>query len=233
MQSPELVQTLQAGALLIGSAHSDGLPDLKSVLVSRLSQYHTFLGQDVVFGEESLEDIQLKTAQQSLSIVAQVQNVLSKPPEASTSAATTAQQLLGTRDLAQVRTLLSIVFKWAAKPLLTRVTAAIPNVTPGSRNRTTVNIIDLTSVPDDYKMLSSLIYRLMGIILPFGIQGSLTQTIVTSIILDRHLGDLLRPCIVLGWLPKSLASESVPPLDDLRPLVVHMITMSVVYLPRQ
>lgn len=130
--------------------------------------------------------------------------------------------MIGTRDMTQLRTLSSIVFKWAVEPLLSRVMSAIPTITPAERHGMGVKIIDLTTVPEDYKHLSSVLTTLLSLILPQGLKASLAHTPIAADLVDKHLSDLLKPCIVLGWLPKSLASESVTPLDVVRSLVVHI-----------
>ncbi|EKM59775.1 uncharacterized protein PHACADRAFT_114971 [Phanerochaete carnosa HHB-10118-sp] len=232
VQSSNLVSVLQRGAILAGSTGSEGKSDIRDVLTSRLSQYYSALGQDQVSDVNgALENVQLRTAQEALVVIEQVQSIVSpKRPDANrvptpgqTSENDAPEELLGTRDLAQLCTLLSLVFKWAVEPLLSRVSASIPNTTPGGRRRTEVNIIDLTSVPEDYQLLRSILFRVTRLLLLSGVRGSLNATHITSAIVDRHLGDLLKPCLVLGWLPKSLSSESVLPLDDLRPVAMRLI----------
>ncbi|KAJ3558366.1 hypothetical protein NM688_g970 [Phlebia brevispora] len=227
MQASNLSSVFRAGALLTGSSKPEGASDLKSILLSRLSLYYDALGREEhQEQEDTLEIVQLKTAQEALSVVEAVQRLLAGTDASKSQHPVDAHETaIGTRDLAQVRTLLSIVFNWAIQPLLAHVIAAIPTVIPGARRRTEVNIIDLTTVPDDYKLLSELASRLIVIILPKGIEGPSNTTLISNVLLDRHLTDLLRPCIVLGWLPKSAASESVSPIDELRPMVVHIINL--------
>ena len=239
MQSSELASLLQSGSILAGATKSEGKTDLQGVLSSRLSQYYASIGREIPddFGT-SLEAVQHHTAKEALDVLERVQGIVSRSDgegagrsdSAQKSEKDAPQDLLGTRDLAQIRTLLSLVFKWAIEPLLGRISASIPTITPGGRRRTEVNIIDLTSVPEDYELLSSILSRIMKILLPSGVKGPLSPTHITSALVDRHLTDLLRPCLVLGWLPKALSSESVLPLDELRPLAVHLISMSVLIL---
>ena len=229
MQNVELTSLFQAGSILAGSSKVEGATDLKTVLASRLSQYYQTLGQDSSVGsDDTLEVVQLRTAQESLSVVERAQTIFTQTRVASTqngAGAHDSPDVIGTRDLAQIRTLLSIVFNWAVKPLLARVIAAIPTVTPGARRRTDVNIIDLTTVPEDYRTLSDILARLFKIVLPRGVQGSVSPTIIVNVFLDKHFVDLLRPCMILGWLPKSSASESVAPIDSLRSPVVHLLNL--------
>jgi hypothetical protein len=234
MQSSELVSVLQNASILAGSTKSEAKSDLQGVLSSRLSQYYAAIGKDMPDESGlSLEAVQFRTATEALDVVEQVQSLVNNGGQsglAQNSEKDAPQNLLGTRDLSQIRTLLSLVFKWAVEPPLSRVSASIPSVTPAGRRRTTVDIIDLTSVPEDYETLASVLPRIIGMILPAGVRGSPSPTHIASAIIDGHLSDVLRPCLVLGWLPKSLASESVLPLDDLRPLMVHLINMSVLIL---
>ncbi|KAI0723142.1 hypothetical protein C8Q76DRAFT_767130 [Earliella scabrosa] len=131
--------------------------------------------------------------------------------------------LFGTRDLALVRTLMSIVFKWAIEPLLQRITAAIPS-TSTSHAVSGARIIDLTGLPDEYATWSNMTSRILALPLADGISSPLSQSVVTATLLNQHLPDLLFPCVVIGWLPKSLASDSMPTGDALRPQVMHLLS---------
>ena len=126
--------------------------------------------------------------------------------------------------MAQLRTLSSIIFRWGVEPLLSRIIPAIPSSVGGGGSKSTVKVIDLTTVPEDYKHLSSTITTLLRMVLPSGPSGSFSNTHITADLVDKHLADLIKPCIVLGWLPKSLSSESVVPLDVVRPLIVHVLS---------
>ena len=132
---------------------------------------------------------------------------------------------IGSRDLAQVRTLLAIVFKWGVEPLLGRVVSAIPVKTPVKpQSHTDAKIIDLTGLPDDFERLSATVLRLLRLPFPEESRASLLQTAVTSSLLNKHLVDLLKPSIVLGWMPKNLATESVRPVDAIRPRVMRLLS---------
>lgn len=232
-QNQELTSAIAAGAFLAGTTRGDNPSNLRSVLISRLLQYDEYLGHDKTEYSGSLEEIQLETGRQALNVISRVQALLgvdsgsdAAAPSSSTADAAQEEYLIGTRDMAQMRTLLSIVFRWAIDPLLTRVTAAIPTINAGKRNQN-YPIIDLTNIPKDFELLSSLLSQFIHNLLPNGVQGTLSPTHISLAILDRHLDDFMRPCIVLGWLPESLASDSVRPLDELRPVLVRLITMSV------
>lgn len=232
MQSTQLKTVLEAGALLAGSARSEGATKLEDVLKARLQQYRSHIGLTIPETPgATLDDLQVDTACEALSVLEQVQSHLSgKIEHGGSSDGSTQEELLGSRDLVQIRTLLSLVFKWAIDPCLRRLCASIHTSTiPGSRHKADANIIDLTTVPDDYNRLKDTVLRLIHMILPEGIQGAPHATVLSSLILDKHLEDLLRPSMALGWLPKSSASESVLPVDDLRPMVVRLLLMLVAH----
>jgi hypothetical protein len=92
-------------------------------------------------------------------------------------------------------------------------------------------IIDLTTTPEDYRQLSSFLVRILALLLPDGLHGRLPQTLITTTLLDRHLTDILKPCIALGWLPKSLSSEGTPTLDEIRPKIMRLFEMCVPWSP--
>jgi len=232
---PSLSALLSAASCLVDSSHSKASPNLKYVLLSRLSQYHSLLGSARTVSESNtLEEVEVTTAKEALYILGGVQQILGvkeRPQDggmangsAKTVGSSTEVPLIGTRDLAELRTLLSIIFKWGVDPLLSKVILSWPSK-PASGSK----IIDLTSTPADYGLLSSFVSRLMALVFPDGLIEPSPQTHITTIMLNRHMADLLRPCIALGWLPKSLASYSTPPLDAIRPLTMRLLAMWVHY----
>jgi hypothetical protein len=238
-QSSELADILRAVSFLIDSAQSASHSDLKAVLVSRLTQYYATLGHHDKQIASTEEELQLETAQEALSVVERVQKILSRdgsptPPTSEGKSqglernhhTLSEAPAIGTRDLAQLRTLISITFKWGVELLLVRVVTAWP-CTPSSTQCSRSKVIDLTTIPEDYKQLSSLLVHLLTILFPDGVDGSLPQTLITATLLNRHLADLLNPCIALGWLPKSLSSEATPAVDEIRPKIMHLLGMYV------
>lgn len=218
-------ELLRVAVVLTGStATSDVRPtDLRDVLRRRLSDYYISIGRPTAHEDPSLEDTQLETATEALSILEQLHLSLgSQEPPSTAIDAPDPGALLGTRDLALVRTLVSIVFKWATEPLLRRITNAIPS-TSISYAVAGASIIDLTGLPHEYSTLSSITSRMLAIPLADGIASPLSQSAVTATLLHRHLPDLLLPCVVIGWLPKSLASDSMPTGDALRPQAMHLL----------
>lgn len=228
MAEPELEKLLRAGRSLLGSTPSDSevTSKLAVVLQQRLAQYYAIIGTECPDLSENLEDVRLRTAMEALYVLECLQRVWSRDDAASHPQDGPSSVGIGSRDLAQVRTLLAIVLKWGVEPQLGRVVSAIPVRTPAKpQAHAGAKIIDLTGVPDDYERLSSTVSRLLRLPFPDDPQGSLLQTAVTSTLLNKHLADLLRPCIVLGWMPKNLATESVKPVDSIRPLVMRLLSL--------
>ena len=199
--------------------------DLKDVLQRRLSDYRTLLNQDSTTENASLESLQLQTATEALLILELLHRALTDP-ESGDSTSQKDPSLVGTRDLGLIRTLLSIVLKWAVDPLLQRIVAGIPS-TSASHAVKGARIIDLTGLPHEFSTLTSVTSRLLSLPLSDGLGSPLSQSVVTATLLNRHLPDLLLPCIVLGWLPKSLSTETMPTADSLRPQVMHLLSRYV------
>ncbi|KAF7332143.1 RTP1-C1 domain-containing protein [Mycena kentingensis (nom. inval.)] len=163
---------LRAGLCLVES--SENQTDLKNVLIQRLVRYYATLKIEPapVNASDSLDSIQLRTALESLNTLQSVHEVLVQ------------QDLpVGTRDMAEIRTLLAITFRWAVNPLLSRAILIQPKP-----SRPTV-------VSEDFKQLRDIISRLLGV----GIAQN-PSTFVTTTLLTRHLDQLLRAGIALGWL---------------------------------
>ncbi|KAF8231899.1 hypothetical protein L208DRAFT_1361765 [Tricholoma matsutake] len=221
MASEDLLRVALAdGACLVDSAPATLSLDLKSVLVNRLSRYYDRRGSGSVSHTISLEEIQFITAREALSVVGRVQRVLGGPD---TDAKTTDNPLIGNRDLGELRTLLSVVFKWGVDPLLSKVVLAWPSKDAPPETKEP-RIIDLTTSAEDYELLFSLVSQLMSLLFPSDMQDGISQTLITTTMLDRHAIDLLRPCITLGWVPKYLASDSRPPLDAGRPFTMRLLS---------
>lgn len=225
MAAAHLSQALSDGACLIGSEGFTAPSDLRSSLENRLSRYYARCGTGSVSESDSLEKIQLITATEALSVVGRIQHILGADTHneqpVDTLDVDRQPLLIGTQDLAELRTLLSITFKWGIDPLMSRVVSAWPGkkVPDGPR------IIDLTTSSEDYTLLSSMACHLLDLLFPGDPSVRIPETLITVSILNRHLMDLLRPCITLGWLPRSLASDSRPPLDAIRPRIMRLLTL--------
>lgn len=239
----DLTFALKAGAVLAGSDSSEHAQDLFAILRARLTKYHDVLGGEGQRAEEKdLLGIQLDTAIESLRVIERVHIILGgiEDPGGAERAAPgdgPAREggqdegipAVGTRDMALLRTLLSIAFKWGTEPLLARLIASFPS----KASHHGPMIIDLTSAPGDYALLSSLLSRLLTLLFPLGIHGRLSQTFVTSTILNRHVTDVLRPCIVFAWLPNDLKS-GFSPSEDLKPLALRLLSAcAYLYLPHR
>lgn len=227
----------RAAAILTGpSGSSDARSThLKDVLRRRILEYSEAMGKTALTDEMTLETLQSFTALEALSLLELLHKQLKAPdaplpqgecPVGGPSpgdAPKREQPLLGTRDIALIRTLLSVLFKWAVAPLLQRIVAAIPS-TSASQGIARASIIDLTGLPHEFSTLSSIASRLLALVLPAGPGSPISQSGVTAALLNRQLSELLVPCIVIGWLPKSLASDTMPTADNVRPLVMHLLS---------
>ncbi|KAI6105625.1 hypothetical protein F5141DRAFT_1235511 [Pisolithus sp. B1] len=220
---------LRAASHLLDSEAGQGR-NLKSVLNDRLDKFYASLNKDRPFSvRDTVEDLRLETVQCALETLERVCSLLDV--NSFTSVATVPEApdvqvevsddapVIGSRDLVQLRTLLSIVFRWGIDPLLARVSHAWPGKTT---RQVGTRIVEL-GTPQDYHSLSSLLLRLSTVLLPCGPRGRLSQTVITTAILDRYLADFMGASIALGWLPKSLSSAETPTIDDLRPVVLRLL----------
>ncbi|KAF8165366.1 hypothetical protein B0H34DRAFT_793763 [Crassisporium funariophilum] len=229
----ELALALSSGSYLLeSSSPPSSSPDLKIILKERLLSYYRYLGSDhalqTLQENLTLEDVQTLTAREALSVVDKVQKILEKDndtglPDADPDADATPTQapLIGTRDLTKLRTLLALIFKWGTEPILGRVSLAWPS----THHRAGDGIVDQASISGDFTFLSSLVTSLMSLIFPQGVQGHVSQTLITTTILGRHAADLLQPSIGLGWLPESFSCDSTPTLHEVRPLVLRFLRL--------
>jgi hypothetical protein len=165
--------------------------------------------------------VQRETACEALNLVERVQKILSEEH------AEDAENIprIGTRDLALLRTLVSIIFQWGTEPLFAQVASSWPNKSP-SIAKHGEKIIDLTNTPENYALLTSFIARISRLFYASE-EATLSQTHITVILLKKHAAAILKPCIALGWLPKSLASESTPSVASLRPFTTKLLNLYV------
>ena len=198
-------------------------PDLKTALFNRLCRYYELRGSKRDDLENlSLSDLQLLTAEEALNTVSDVHKILSQDTHAE-GHGQDVSGALGTRHLAQLRTLISVVFKWGVETLLSHCLQIWPTK-PGE----VLGITPSEEVLKQYDSLVAMTNRLMGMIFSGG-SGPLSVTHITAAINDDHLIDLLRPCLALGWLPKSLSTESIVSCDSLRPATLRLLSMYVFY----
>ncbi|KAI9509135.1 hypothetical protein F5148DRAFT_1348955 [Russula earlei] len=230
----ELSRCLAAGSLLIHSEKGGDAPNLRAVLLTRLAQCRAQRGlPERVCGAMSLEQAQEETAQEALSVVESVQRILDQDerthpapndPLRSNEDSPDEMPLIGTRDISQLRTLLSIVFKWGTEPLLARINVVWPERS-STHAQPRSKILEMNDAPRSYVKLTIMIRQFLSLIFPRGVHGTIPQTLITSTILNRHATDILRPGITLGWVPKSLSTESFSVVDDLRPFIMRLMSM--------
>ena len=225
----ELASALAQGTCLLETSSTpSNPPDMKSVLHSRLLKYYACLeSQDGVKGElresSTLEEMQILTAKEALSVVQKVHHVLDIE-DATTNGTPDQVPSIGTRDLAQLRTLLSLIFKWGIEPLFNQVALALPVINTAN---TKAKIVDVSQGSDGYRFLSEFVTSVFLLIFPRGVQGQISQTLITTSILSRHVSDLLNPSITLGWLPEPLSSSSFPIMHEMRVFVIHLLKLYV------
>lgn len=220
MSSKDLAAALGDGAILLGTGTaSNPASNLESALRNRLSAFYERIGEQEP-PLASQDDVQLATAKEAIRVVQRVHQIIDLPAE--TDPVSGEGPAIGTRDLGQLRTLMSITFKWAVSPLFQRVSREWPS------NQS--KIIDLTLGGDDYRLLGDLTLAFLALIFPDGPQGRISQTLITTSILSLHIKDLLLPALSLGWLPESQATSVMWPLHSARPLVTRLIKLYV-FLP--
>ena len=219
--SPELADVLKAAAVLSGVDSIEiqkdtGANGLADVLRARLDAFDQTLHVNIQKRDLDLFLLQVNTAYAALYAVERIQRVLSQHEEQSNTPGSTTgtPTQIGSKDMGQTRTLLSIIFRWGTDLLLSRVLPSLPNklsprLPPGAQ------IIDLTAAYEDYTLLSDSLTRLLKMLYPEGPQGRASQTFITVQIYTRCFTQILRPCICLGWLPKELRGD-FPPLPDVK-----------------
>jgi hypothetical protein len=230
----ELSHYLAASSLLIHSEKGGPAPNLRAVLLMRLAQYRAQRGlPERDDGDLTLEQAREETAQEALSVVENVQRILDQ--DAATAPAPTVLPhpredslgevpVIGTKDLSQLRTLLSIVFKWGTEPILALIQVVWP-----ARGSTSTHlgpkIVEANDVFKSYARLIAMTRRLLSLLFPRGVHGTVPQTLITTTLLNRHVTDILRPGITLGWIPKALSTEFILVVDDFRPLIMRLMSM--------
>ncbi len=221
MSTQSVIQSvLHAGSLLLDSSSSNQSTvkhSLNDTLLQRLWRYcdHEQIPRKLD-DKSNLDEIKLVTAEESLSVVVRAQTLLGID-EAEDNV-----PVIGTRDIAQLRALLAIVFKWGVDHLLPRVVVALPKVTSKAGPS---RITALDTAGQDFKRLAALLADTLALLFPNGPNSQLPQTLITTTLINRHLTDVLKPSIALGWLPKSLATDAIQPMDDVRPLILRLLSM--------
>ncbi|TDL29980.1 hypothetical protein BD410DRAFT_817858 [Rickenella mellea] len=241
---PHSLDHLLSAASFLAGAHATGEPqqDLTALLKARLAKYHKHLQHDDK-RPDNAHGAELETAVESLNVVEAVQRYLE--PEiidtaqgsAVTESAQTAQKqpadastkdegatALGTRDMAHLRTLISIIFKWGTEPLLARVLSTLPRQPPSKEVDKGPRIIDLTFVPEDFDLLVSLVTRVHALLFPQRAQGHPSKTFIATTLFTRHGTEILRSSIFLAWIPPSWAKDFFPCVEGLRARIMSFLT---------
>ncbi|KAF9055058.1 hypothetical protein BDZ89DRAFT_1055678 [Hymenopellis radicata] len=221
MSKQSVIQNvLHAGSLLLDSSSSNQSAvkqSLNDTLLQRLWRYYDYEQIPRKLDDSSnLDEIQLVTAEESLSVVVRAQNLLGSD-EAEDDV-----PVIGTRDIAQLRALLGIAFKWGVDLLLPRVMVALPKVTSKAGPS---RIASLDTAGQDFKRLAALLANTLALLFPNGPNSQLPQTLITTTLVNRHLTDILKPSIALGWLPKALATDTIHPMDDVRPVILRLLSI--------
>lgn len=196
---------LNAGSFICGDGSKNATTSL-DLLKARLESFDKELGVSRSLPEQ-LQNLQLETALASLYVQECVSHSLK-------TAQPNAPPLIGTRDMAQLRTHLAISINWGVDLLLGRILPALPTqrairLPPGAQ------IVDLTAAYADYTLLLAVLRRLLALPFPEGPDGRIEANFVAVTVLNRGFSVLLRACIVIGWLPNNLRGD-LPPAPELR-----------------
>ncbi|KAJ1308574.1 hypothetical protein OPQ81_004273 [Rhizoctonia solani] len=213
--SDRLKALIHAGSLLAGITKSrgdDASKTLLDVIVGRLHEFSnattgiTSLGlnPETIDGKD-LRELESLTAKKSLDVLEHVQALLREYDEdlpADNKESNAPRVALGTRDLAVLRTLASVVFGWGTIPLLV---ALYPQV--GS---SAASISSLPSKSTLIEETKTLIIRLVALLWPSDVRpGTSAQSTrlfpshITKILIASHATDMLRVGISIGWLPEQ------------------------------
>jgi hypothetical protein len=224
MSDVSLTTVIQRASVLIDSSRPEKSENLQQVLTTRLGSHDSALGRhEQDRSGANLQSLQQETAFKCLQELKSIQDIEgSQLPSSHASESEVPVGAIGTRDLATIRTLLSIVLKWGVQPSYTKMIQSWPITT--SKVPTTSHIIDLTGAPEAYMTTRDLVLDLLTFIFPDGVHGRINDTIITVSIIERHLHDLLRPCLALGWLPKSMSSPQMPVVDEIRPKIMRLLS---------
>jgi len=232
-----LQQVLNAGSILAGTADSSkpkSASTLEQILRERLIRYDEAMKNrlggrtNMALEDKDLVELELMTASECLSIVECAQGNIASLPSDSTAGGAPTAQLLGARDLAQIRIHISLAIKWGTEVLLSRILPTLPNkrspkVPPGAV------YVDLSSVSLDYGSLCSMLFtfcRIMSAERDCSL-NTLSQTPIVTTLITRHLTDLLRPLICIGWLPTHLRGELMDCGPFLQPFTQRLLAMYV------
>ncbi|GJJ07060.1 hypothetical protein Clacol_001259 [Clathrus columnatus] len=189
-------------------------PDLATVLRTRLTKVNDVLNE---YASQDFENIDLKklqyvTATRSLRIMQILQDILDQEGMET--------PLLGTRDIAYVKTVLSIIFNWGVEPLLADLERnCLGSQGPGVDQPLT--IIDLTDGPTE---LPTILVDIMHLIFEKN-SKKIRQSWITSSLLSNHAVDLLTPLLILGW-PSNPVLGSLGQKQQFKEFSIRFISLS-------
>ena len=206
-----LATALKAGAFIAGGSGSENKASnpsgLADVLRARLEQFDGIIDGVPRTRPLDLQGLQLDTAYASLHVVERVHALLVEY-DAQHSKDSSSPLPIGSKDMAQIRTHLSVVFNWGIELLTSRILPSLPSkptrlphVPPGAQ------IIDLTATHEDVELLFDMTSRVLKVIIPDGHQGSPSTTFVAITILSRSFADVLSASIFLAWLPNDVRGD--------------------------
>lgn len=137
------------------------------------------------------------------------------------------------RDIAQLKTVVSLVFKWSIEPLFS---ASLKSLSSGNSAR--IQEITTSSQQRPIGNLSSVIRRIFKLIfrqpplacLPStsaqgAAESSVSQTHITQTLITRYATDILRPAVFLAWYDR-LQPEAL----DIKELLNHVKACTIRFL---
>ncbi|PFH46324.1 hypothetical protein AMATHDRAFT_155621 [Amanita thiersii Skay4041] len=211
----------RGSCLLLTEQQKASASDFKTILSSRLSRYYELSGlKSPDLQSRSLQELQLFTAKAALTVVSEIQEILVHQLLRNTEQHTDSYIAIGTRDLAQLRTLLSIIFKWGTEPLLFSCLHAW-----SSKMKTGLTIVEVNTISGQYNELAEFIIKIIGLLFPESLNQAPPDTHITVLLINQHLISLLGPCLALGWLPKSLSSGAMTAIDPLRLKTMRLLIL--------
>ena len=206
-----------AGVLVDTSSDAKPQPTFTSILKKRLVAFYNRKNDSTAITRlenlTSRDELELLTAREALSLLCGIQTMVDVGSERLLSNGTDDSHpepsLLGTRDLGKLRTLLSLVFRWGIDHLYAQVSES--------------NDI-AASNDEDFCLLADLTASTLSLVFPDGPQGRVSQTLITSMMVARHIQDLLLPSITLGWLPE-VSKKLTHDMPDFRSAVTRLTEM--------
>lgn len=198
-------QRLLSALTVISGTEGKGTssPDLTTILKTRLTKVKDILNESISQELQSaeLKKLQYMTGLESLRLVSELQDILDQEETPSSG-----PPLLGTRDIACIRTILSIIMKWGLEPLLTELELNISGVGRPSIDRVS-SIIDLTDRAIDLQQLPDVLLNIMHLMFKSATK-TVRQSWITSSLLSNHAVGVLTPVLILGWSSKPIMGSS-------------------------